>query len=135
MENGFFPLDKSDDGYKTLMDAARHIEDIADRFHWASAEKCFPEDAVIDGMAVRDLQDAAKLIRRNLKNRCAHINEIGAGTVLRIAGGFTCANEGELVVLNKDSRGCLYFRCEEGEHYLAGQLYDDGYLVGLELVK
>ena len=53
-----------------------------------------------------------------------------------VKGGFTCVKEGAVVVIQEDKNG-LYFECEEGRHYLDGQVgsaasgYTDRELIGL----
>lgn len=37
------------------------------------------------------------------------------------------------VLLHKCPDGHLYFKCAEGEHFINGQLNDDGELVGLSV--
>ena len=51
------------------------------------------------------------------------------GTKLQADGGFTCIAEDTILTVNQASDG-LWVPCEEGRHYLAGQV-EDGYLIGL----
>jgi hypothetical protein len=60
------------------------------------------------------------------------LSEIKEGDVLIADGGFTCIPEGRDLPVESDPDGKLYFLCQEGRHYLDGQLADDGdTLVGL----
>ena len=62
-----------------------------------------------------------------------NINDIHAGDIIQIDGGFTCCKKGMRVVY-KDTDG-LYFRCSEGRHYLDGQIEnDDDYCIGVTAV-
>lgn len=59
------------------------------------------------------------------------ISQVKVGTVLRTDGGFTCMKENELKVVQEDPKDHdLYISCDQGQHFLAGQIKDD-YLIGL----
>lgn len=55
---------------------------------------------------------------------------IQAGDIVILDGGFTCHKAGEATV-HSDDAGRLHFICNEGRHYLDGQLDEDGNLVGI----
>lgn len=50
--------------------------------------------------------------------------------ILITDGGFTCMKSGQHRV-HRDQTGNLFIKCSYGNHYLDGQLDDDGTLVGL----
>jgi hypothetical protein len=60
------------------------------------------------------------------------IEEAKAGIVVVTDGGFTCMKEGEEKTVHVDHEGYLYVECDEGSHYLNGQL-EDGEYVGLRM--
>lgn len=68
------------------------------------------------------------------------LDEVKTGMIFRCDGGFTCLCENELVVVNQDNKRTgiesLYIRCDDGEHYIDGQVdFDDQEtLIGLEYV-
>jgi hypothetical protein len=62
----------------------------------------------------------------------AKIEDVKAGSVLTLDGGFTCLPEGATVVTKQDEDGELYFECSAGRHYLDGQI-DGDMLTGLWL--
>lgn len=45
------------------------------------------------------------------------------GGTIEVDDGFTCIGEGQQREIQQDADG-LYFECEDGRHYLAGQLND-----------
>jgi len=57
--------------------------------------------------------------------------DLAPGMTVRVDGGFTCMAEGEERVVKADVDGDLYIECAEGRHGLAGQLDDDGRLIGI----
>lgn len=57
------------------------------------------------------------------------LTDLSPGDVVQLDSHFTCAKG--LVIIQKDPYGELYFPCQDGKHYLIGQLNDDGYLVGI----
>jgi len=61
-----------------------------------------------------------------MKQSAIPVNKVQIGTVLVADAGFTCLHDHELCVVNEDSRGELYVRCEEGLHGLDGQYCDRG---------
>lgn len=65
----------------------------------------------------------------------AHSETVKAGDKLTTDDGFTCIKEGTVVTVLSDQYreglSGLYVECEEGEHFLDGQLGKDGELVGL----
>lgn len=56
--------------------------------------------------------------------------DVHAGDVVEIDGGFTCTENGTKEIF-ADAEGALYFRCDRGSHYLAGQLNENGEYIGL----
>jgi len=48
------------------------------------------------------------------------MRDITEGTVVKLDGGFTC-HGGGLARVHEDNNG-LYFKCDDGHHYLDGQL-------------
>jgi hypothetical protein len=58
------------------------------------------------------------------------LSDLKAGDTIIADEGFTCMEAGPKKIHAADDG--LYIRCEHGRHYLAGQLNDDGTLVGLE---
>ena len=67
----------------------------------------------------------------------ARLDELEAGDVIRLDSGFTCVHLDTTRVVQKDEHG-LFFSCDEGHHYLDGQLpFDsltDQHLVGVTIV-
>lgn len=75
----------------------------------------------------------------------AHSTTVKAGDKLKCDDGFTCLADGEIVEVctyhghmpNHDEDylklpiARLYIPCTEGEHFIDGQIGDDGELVGL----
>ena len=64
----------------------------------------------------------------------ARLCDLKAGDKIELDGGFSC-QRATIVTVHKDSDG-LFFRCQEGRHYLRGQLLDDcvdldGFLIGV----
>lgn len=55
---------------------------------------------------------------------------IKAGDRLKADGGFDCLAKGQISQVERDDSG-LFIRCEDGRHYLSGQLGDDDELIGL----
>ena len=61
----------------------------------------------------------------------AKLSELKEGDKLIADGDFTCLRSAGSVKIKKDHAG-FYFECSEGQHYLDGQLDDDGeHLIGL----
>ena len=48
--------------------------------------------------------------------------DVKEGDVLIADGGFTCIEDGAKLTVFKHSDNGLYVLCEEGEHYLDGQI-------------
>jgi hypothetical protein len=53
------------------------------------------------------------------------LEDVKPGDVLIADGGFTCLTENGRCKVREDEHG-LYVICDEGKHYLDGQLDDDG---------
>lgn len=60
----------------------------------------------------------------------AKLHDLHPGDVVWLDRGFTCHRSGP-ATLHADEDGDLFFRCREGEHYLAGQLNEDDTLSGI----
>lgn len=56
-------------------------------------------------------------------------NTVKAGNLLIVDGGFDCLRCGAVKLVLSCDTG-LYIRCDEGEHFISGQL-DDGEYIGL----
>lgn len=56
--------------------------------------------------------------------------DVKVGDVLMTDDNFPCIDGNRRVIIEKDRSG-LYFNCNDGRHYLDGQLNNDGGLVGL----
>jgi hypothetical protein len=62
----------------------------------------------------------------------AKLSQLHAGDKVRVDRSFTCIQAGTIVEVREGSGGDLYVPCNDGEHYLDGQLMsDDDSLVGL----
>lgn len=57
------------------------------------------------------------------------LEDVNPGDTLVCDGGFTCMGPGQRTV-ERDADG-LFIRCNNGEHYLEGEVGCDGYLIGL----
>jgi hypothetical protein len=71
---------------------------------------------------MKDLQD----------REYAKLNDLKAGEIVEIDGGFECRREGKVVLMEDEGR--LFFLCDEGKHFLDGQLVDeetDDSLIGI----
>ena len=64
----------------------------------------------------------------------AKITDVSAGTALVADGGFTCLRDGEAVTARPDEDGLLYVLCDDGRHYLSGQIDGDVY-TGLSILS
>lgn len=66
----------------------------------------------------------------------APIDKVKDGSVLECDDGFTCLHDEDIVVVRKDENG-LYVVCDEGRHYIDGQLdWDDcTTYVGFKLIR
>lgn len=60
------------------------------------------------------------------------LKDLKAGDVLIADGGFTCMEKGKEFEVKGDTAG-LFVDCDEGEHYLVGQLNSAGDVVGFQL--
>ncbi len=58
----------------------------------------------------------------------ARLTNLRAGMEVEIDGGFPCHPGGIVTLLDDDG---LYFKCVSGRHYLAGQLDENGHVVGV----
>jgi hypothetical protein len=61
----------------------------------------------------------------------AKFTEIEQGDLIKVDAGFSCIRPYAKRIVSKNKSG-LYFACDAGKHYLAGQIQDkDGALVGI----
>ena len=58
------------------------------------------------------------------------LSEIKVEDILVFDDGFTCLKHGEKSIVRQDNKG-LYINCEEGKHYLEGQIDEEDNLIGL----
>lgn len=56
----------------------------------------------------------------------AKVTEVQAGDTLEADAGLSCIPAGNKLLVYEDSEEELYVKCDKGEHYLNGQLSDDG---------
>ena len=63
--------------------------------------------------------------------RKVKLEELKRRDIVYVDDGFTCMEEGPKMVLMKEKRP--YLCCMEGDHFLDGQVGEDGYLVGILL--
>ena len=56
------------------------------------------------------------------------LNKVKKGDIIIADGGFTCLQAVEHKVYDNEG---LFIECEQGMHFLDGQLDDDGNLIGL----
>lgn len=62
----------------------------------------------------------------------ATVAETKEGSVLQIDGDFTCMRKNSKHTVKKNEHSELFVSCRDGNHYLDGQLSDDGsYYVGM----
>lgn len=61
----------------------------------------------------------------------AHSDTCKAGDQLKCDGGFTCIETGAVVTVHANKGGELFVPCADGQHYLIGQVGEDGELVGM----
>jgi hypothetical protein len=71
---------------------------------------------------IHALQENNMPLREYLK-----ITDAKAGLEVEIDSGFTCREAGK-VLLHADEGGLLWFSCNHGQHFLAGQAQDDYYI-------
>ena len=57
----------------------------------------------------------------------ARVDAVSRGDTLIADGGFTCMREGAELLVNEDERG-LFVSCDEGKHYIDGQIEDNLYI-------
>jgi hypothetical protein len=74
------------------------------------------------------------LFSSKMKFHCvqATANNVKVGDRLIPDGGFTCMTPGHIKVVRRDE-GRLYVKCEDGCHYLDGQLDEHGRLIGFQV--
>lgn len=65
-----------------------------------------------------------------MKRNFAKVSEISAGDIIEVDGGFTCIAEDSKIIVHSDNEG-LYFICNQGQHWLGGQLDDGDVLIGI----
>lgn len=64
----------------------------------------------------------------------AKVSEISAGDDIEVDSSFTCIAEGTRITVKISSDG-LYFFCDQGRHYLDGQLDDGDVYIGIYKVS
>lgn len=57
------------------------------------------------------------------------LDDLRAGDRIELDDGFTCCKP-HTTTVHADKRGELYFKCNDGRHYVAGQL-ERGSLIGI----
>jgi hypothetical protein len=62
----------------------------------------------------------------------ARIGDLRLGDTVRLEG-LTCVNSGETRELLQTDEGQLYFQCNEGKHFIDGQVDNHGNYVGMTL--
>lgn len=60
----------------------------------------------------------------------AKVSDTSEGCCLIPDDGFTCMGQGDAKLVHRDGGG-LWIPCQEGKHYLDGQLTDDDEYIGL----
>ncbi len=63
----------------------------------------------------------------------AKLSALKDGDFIKIDSGFTCA-PASVRSVRQDERG-LYFKCSDGNHYLAGQADDGEHCVGIVHIR
>ena len=63
----------------------------------------------------------------------AKLDALAEHSIIKLDGGFTCRSTGVATVY-KDDKG-LFFRCDEGNHYLEGQCDDGLHCIGVYSVN
>lgn len=64
--------------------------------------------------------------------KSTRLSEIKLGDVVVADDGFTCIQANARLTVEVDPRGNLFVSCDQGRHFLDGQIDDDGEtLVGL----
>jgi hypothetical protein len=63
------------------------------------------------------------------------IDEVAVGDVVRGFLNWGCVPANAARVVQRAANGDLFVRCQEGRHYLDGQVGDDGCLVGIRKVE
>jgi len=61
------------------------------------------------------------------------MKDIKVGNVIIADGGFTCLADGQTCVVRIDRDGDLYVTCQDGCHYLDGQVDENDIIVGFEM--
>jgi hypothetical protein len=56
----------------------------------------------------------------------ANIRNLRAGSCLCADGGFTCIKEGAILEVQAEADESLFVPCDDGKHFLDGQIDDDG---------
>ncbi len=60
----------------------------------------------------------------------AKVSDVKVGDTVVTDGGFTCMKQNERHIVQEDENG-LFIPCEEGHHYIDGQLDDGDVYIGL----
>jgi hypothetical protein len=61
----------------------------------------------------------------------AKLDELKEGDKIELDAGFTCHTAGIVTVCRDENSGELYFACDQGRHYLVGQVDNDDRLIGI----
>lgn len=64
-----------------------------------------------------------------MASKFAKFTDLHVGDIVTLDGGFTCAPSGNVTL--HAHNGALFFDCRAGRHYIAGQIDDDGYCIGI----
>lgn len=66
----------------------------------------------------------------------ARLSELKAGDKVSLDRGFSCrAGKSSVVEVKADENGSLYFDCNDGKHYLSGQVGKYDHLIGVYKVE
>ncbi len=65
----------------------------------------------------------------DMMSKWAKLTQVKVGDKVQIDAGFSCCDSGIVVIHNDDDD--LYFLCQHGRHYLAGQAAAEENLVGI----
>ena len=63
--------------------------------------------------------------------RSLKMEDVHVGDTLVLDNGFTCHEPGPVVIM-RDGEGALFFKCNNGHHYIDGQEDEFGTLIGMK---
>lgn len=75
---------------------------------------------------VTECEDPVVEVAEVTRPAVVDVGRVHPGNVLLVDEGYECMRPYSLHVVRKDHNGELYIPCDVGEHYLDGQLNDDG---------